>query len=213
MVGTPSAENGIIDAENPLMRATITASGVLAACAAIAAVVDARFLLISWGYLDQITYFSALILITPALLRVLHPQARWQRCVLASGALWPLASLVCLQLYGSYVYMDSWSPIKMVSSSMGVWFVVIGCMTWRHSKIAALAILMTGSRSLLSILLYTRTLWGDADRSDALLSVLAGLNEVSRLTFVFWAAWIAYRLLIHARRDPPTRARAASARS
>ncbi len=100
----------------------------------------------------------------------------------------------------------------MVSDSMGVWFVVIGGMTWRHSKIAALAILMTGSWLLLSILLYTGTVWGDAGPSDALITVLTGLNEISLLAFVFWAAWIAYRLLIHGRRDPAARAKIASAR-
>ncbi|GAA3407791.1 hypothetical protein [Streptosporangium vulgare] len=211
MSDIPSVESGIT-ARSSLLHATITVFGVLAACAAIAAVVNARFLLFFWGYIDEITYFSSLILITPALLRILRPPARWQRCVLASGALWPVAALVCLQLYGSTVYMDSWSPREMVSDSMGVWFVVIGCMTWRHSKIAALAILMTGSWLLLSILLYTGTVWGDAGPSDALITVLTGLNEISLLAFAFWAAWIAYRLLIHGRRDPATRAKIASAR-
>ncbi|MEV6868508.1 hypothetical protein AB0M44_46990 [Streptosporangium subroseum] len=196
MSGIPSVASGIT-ARIPLIRAVITASGVLAACAAIAAVVNARFLLIFWGYINEITYFSSLIVITPALLRILRPPSRWQRWVLASGALWPVASLVCLQLYGSVVYMDSWSPRDMASYSMGIWFAIIGGMTWRHSKIAALAILMTGSWLLLNILLYTGTVWDNP--SDALISVLTGLNEISQLTFVFWAAWIAYRLLIQGR--------------
>ncbi|MFI6803269.1 hypothetical protein [Streptosporangium canum] len=211
MSDIPSVESSIT-ARNSLLHATVTVSGVLAACAAIAAVVNARFLLVFWGYIDEITYFSSLILITPALLRILRPPALWQRCVLASGALWPVAGLVYLQLYGSVVYIDSWSPREVVSDSMGVWFVVIGGMTWRHSKIAALAILMTGSWLLLSILFYTGTVWGDADPSDALITVLTGFNEISRLTFVFWAAWIAYRLLIHGRRDLATWAKTASAR-
>ncbi len=100
----------------------------------------------------------------------------------------------------------------MVSDSIGVWFVVIGCMTWRHSKIAALAILLPGCWLLLSILLYTGTVGGDAGPPDALITVLTGLNEISQLTFVFWAAWIAYRLLTHSRRDSATRAKTASAR-